>query len=326
MTVSIDSNKPTVLVTGAAGSLAQMVIQKLKSRCNVVAIYFRDAKHVDTSITHYRVDMNKRGFEDVFRNHPIDGVIHLGRINAHMSSIHARYATNVLGTRRLLDLCLKYNVGNVQILSTYFVYGANSINPALLDEETPLRASSQDKNLIDMAELEHMANIYMWKHPELNLTILRPCNIIGPGTRNALSLLLARRTAPALLGFSPMMQFLHLEDMATAIITTYDKNIRGIYNVAPDDYIAYQDALRACGCKIRRIPSIPPQVPLLFGRITPYLGIKTFPLYLVNYIKYPVVIDGARFSQKFSWEPEHDMSEMFNYYAELKNLSSGSAL
>lgn len=326
MTVQIDNAKPTVMVTGAAGSLARMVIQKLKANHNVVAIYFRDAKHVDTSITHYRVDMNKRGFEDVFRDHKIDAVIHLGRINAHMSSIHARYATNVLGTKRLLDLCLKYGVGNVQILSTYFVYGANSTNPALLDEEAPLRASSQDKNLIDMAELEHMANIYMWKHPELNLTILRPCNIVGPGTRNALSILLSRPTAPALLGFSPMMQFLHLEDMATAIIAAHLKNKRGIYNVAPDDYIAYQDALRACGCKIMRIPSIPPQVPLLLGRITPALGIKTFPRYLVNYVKYPVVIDGSRFVADFGWQPEHDMSEMFNYYAELKSISADSVM
>ncbi|MFT5063247.1 MAG: UDP-glucose 4-epimerase [Gammaproteobacteria bacterium] len=326
MAVQMESSKPTVMVTGAAGSLARMVIQKLKPTCNVVAIYFRDAKHVDTSITHYRVDMNKRGFEDVFRDHKIDAVIHLGRINAHMSSIHARYATNVLGTRRLLDLCLKYAVGNVQILSTYFVYGANSTNPALLDEEAPLRASSQDKNLIDMAELEHMANIYMWKHPELNLTILRPCNIIGPGTRNALSLLLSRTTAPALLGFSPMMQFLHLEDMASAIIAVYKKNKPGIYNVAPDDYIAYQDALRACGCKILRIPSIPPQIPLLLGRITPKIGLKTFPRYLVNYVKYPVIIDGIRFITEFDWQPEHDMSEMFSYYAEQKSLSAGSII
>lgn len=326
MTAQFDSNKPTVMITGAAGSLARMVIQKMKSKCNVVAIYFRDAKHVDTSVIHYKVDMNKRGFEDVFRDHKIDAVIHLGRINAHMSSIHARYATNVLGTRRLLDLCLKYKVTNVQILSTYFVYGANSVNPALLDEEAPLRASSQDKNLIDMAELEHMANIYMWKHPELNLTILRPCNIVGPGTRNALSLLLSRNTAPALLGFSPMMQFLHVEDMASAIIAAYDNNVRGIYNVAPDDYIAYQDALKACGCKILRIPSIPPQIPLLLGRITPVIGVKTFPRYLVNYIKYPVVIDGSRFIKEFGWQPEHDMSEMFSYYAELKNLNAGSVI
>lgn len=326
MTELTANNKPTIMVTGAAGSLAQMVIQRLKERCNVVAIYFRNAKHVDTSITHYKVDMNKRGFEDVFRDHKIDAVIHLGRINAHMSSIDARYATNVLGTRRLLDLCVKYGVDNVQILSTYFVYGANSGNPALLDEEAPLRASSQDKNLIDMAELEHMANIYMWKHPELNLTILRPCNIIGPGTRNALSLLLSRSTAPALLGFSPMMQFLHLEDMASAIIAAYDKNKTGIFNVAPDDYIAYQDALRACGCKIMPIPSIPPQIPLLLGRITPRIGVKMFPRYLVNYVKYPVVIDSSRFVAEFGWEPKHDMSEMFNYYSELKSERAGSLM
>ena len=43
-----------------------------------------------------------------------------------------RYNANVLGTKKLLELCRKYAVKQVMIHSTYFVYGASAYNPALL--------------------------------------------------------------------------------------------------------------------------------------------------------------------------------------------------
>jgi len=150
---------------------------------------------MDQDIPSYFVHITKRGFEDIFREHDIDGVIHLGRMSTDESNRFSRYNANVLGTQKLLDLCIKYNVGQVLILSTFFVYGANAYNPAPLDENAPLKASELTKNLVDTVELENLAHIYMWKHPELNITILRPCNIVGPGVRNSTSLLLSSKTA-----------------------------------------------------------------------------------------------------------------------------------
>lgn len=311
--------KKTIMVTGAAGAMAQMVIQKLKAEHKVVAIYFRDAQHMDTSVEHYRVDMNKRGFEDIFRDHEFDCVLHLGRITSKLYDFNSRFNANVLGTKRLLDLCVKYNVPKVTILSTYFVYGASSTNPALVDEDFPLRAAGMDQQLVDTVELENLAQVYLWKHPALNLTILRPSNIIGPGTRNALSDMLSREHGIALMGFSPLMQFLHVEDMADAVIKTFEKTNPGIYNVAPDDYIAYQDALLACGSEPRQIPSVPSALPKLIGAWAPTFGIKSFTRYLIHYLKYPVIIDGSRFAKTFGWQPQHEMHDAFDFYAAEKS-------
>ena len=66
----------------------------------------------------------------------------------------SRYNANVLGTQKLLDLCLKYHVGQVLILSTFFVYGATAYNPAPLDETAPLKASELTKNLVDSWNLK----------------------------------------------------------------------------------------------------------------------------------------------------------------------------
>ena len=197
----VEKSRPQILVTGAAGALAQQVISRLRDTCNLVAVDFREQVYLGDDIPSYCIDFNKRSFEDLFRRYRFDGVIHLGRIMSSQLTRMRRYNANVLGTQKLLDLSHKYNIKRVVVLSTFHV---------------------------------------LWRYPDLNITILRPCNIVGPGVRNSISTLLGMERAPVLAGFSPMMQFIHIDDMADAIVLAYNKPQRGIFNVAPQDWVAYQ--------------------------------------------------------------------------------------
>lgn len=309
--------RKTVLVTGAAGSLAQRVIARLCSHHDVVAVDFRRRVETDAGIPSYLVEPNKRTFEDVFVAHSIDAVIHIGRIYPHENSRAKRYNANVLGTRRLFELCLKYDVKQVIVHSTYFVYGASAYNPALINEDAPLKASELTQDLVDSVELESLANIHLWKHPELHVTVLRPCNVLGPGVRNSLSLLLSHRTAPVLMGFAPLMQFVHVDDMADATVLAFEKNQSGVYNVASDDYVPYPRAVRECGCIPIPVLSIPPALPRTIARmLSPGLF---FPPYLINYFKYPVIIDGRLFRDTFGWQPRRGLNDIFSWYRQQKH-------
>jgi UDP-glucose 4-epimerase len=315
-TATSNANKKTVLVTGAAGSLAKRVIARLHGRYNVIAVDFRRKVETDAGIPSYLVELHKRGFEDIFADHKVDAVIHIGRLFSHERDRTQRYNANVLGTKRLLDLSRKYGVQQVIIHSTYFVYGASAYNPALLDEEAPLKASEVTQDLVDSVEVESLANVYLWKHPELNITILRPCNVLGPGVRNTMSILLARPLVPVLVGFSPMMQFLHVEDMAEAMILAFEANKPGIYNVAPEDYCPYQQAVTECGCRKLPIPSVPPMLPRTISSALSWNAF--FPPYLVNYFKYPVILDGKLFRETFGWKPKRNLNDIFSYYRKQK--------
>lgn len=310
------AKKKTVLVTGAAGSLAKRVIARLHGKYKVIAVDFRRKVETDAGIPSYLVELHKRGFEDVFAEHAIDAVIHIGRIFAHEKTRQQRYNANVLGSRRLLELCRKYKVKQVIIHSTYFVYGASPYNPALIDEDAPLKASEVTQDLVDSVELESLANIYLWKHPELNITILRPCNVLGPGVRNSMSILLGRPLAPVLVGFSPIMQFLHVDDMADAIVVAFEGNKPGIYNVAPDDYVPFQEAVVQCGCRRLPVPSIPPSLPKIVAGALNWNAF--FPPYLINYFKYPVILEGRLFRESFAWKPRRNLNDIFSYYRKQK--------
>jgi UDP-glucose 4-epimerase len=310
-----EQRRPHILITGAAGALAQQVIEQLRDTCDLVAVDFREQVYLGDDIPSYCIDFNKRVFEDLFRRYQFDGVIHMGRIMSSQLTRMRRYNANVLGTQKLLDLSHKYGIKRVVVLSTFHVYGAVAYNPALIDESAPLKSAGLSADLIDSVELENLANIYLWRYPELNITILRPCNIVGPGVRNTISTLLASERAPVLAGFSPMMQFIHIDDMADAIVLAYKKPTRGVYNVAPQDWVAYQHALKLCGCKRIPVPSIPPMVPKM---ILGTLKLKSFPSYLMAFFKYPVVIDGRAFVTEFGFEPKRPLKEIFRFYRENK--------
>jgi UDP-glucose 4-epimerase len=309
--------RPEVLITGAGGSLAQTVIARLKANYRVVLVDFRRRVRVDEGMASYQVDYNKRGFEDIFRRHDIKAVIHLGRMGLYESTHRNRYNHNVLGTQRLLDLCLKYGIRQVIVLSTYFVYGASPYNPALLTEDAPLKASELTMDLVDSVELENLASIYLWKYPDLNITILRPTNIAGPGVLNSMSLMLSARMVPVLAGFSPMMQFIHVEDMADAIIVAFRQNKPGIYNVAPDDWVSFREAVDQCGCKALPIPSVPERLPYYISK---RLDWKGWPPYLTNYYKYPVILDGALFRKTFNFKTRRSLDDIFAHYREKKEM------
>ncbi len=304
-----------LLITGAGGALAKKVIEKLKKNYKIIAVDFRNKVDLGIPVESYKVDFNKRIFEDIFREHEFEGLIHLGRIGASELNRFTRFNANVIGTRKLFDLCKKYNVPKTLVLSTYFVYGASPYNPSLLDEKTPIKASELTMDLVDTVELDNLANIYMYKYPELNITILRPCNIAGPGVRNTFSKLLASKFSPVVLGFSPLMQYIHIDDMRDAICNAFEKNIPGLYNVAPDDYISFQDAIKQSGSTPIPVPSIP---PALTFRIAGLVKSAIFPPYLLNYYKFPVIIDGSLFAKTFDFTPQKSLEDIFTYYKSIK--------
>jgi len=308
-----------VLVTGAGGALAQRVINKLKLRreYDIVGVGFKESSYFDDTITNYRIDFSKRGFEMVFREHQFDSVIHLGRILLYEDTALRRYNVNVTGSKKIFDLSLKYGVQNMIVLSTFYVYGAHPYNPSLIDEMFPLKASNNSSHLADAVELEYLSSLYMLKYPELKTTILRPSNILGPGISNSVSLLLNRKYVPCLLGFSPIMQFIHVDDLAEAVILAFETPKPGVYNVVTDDWVPYQRAIRMAGAVPFPIPPFPPALSRQAVRV---LRLKEFPDYLLNYYKYPVVLDGSLFKKTFPFKAKYSLTEIFDYYKKQKNL------
>lgn len=290
-----------ILITGAAGGLAEVVADTLKKDYELYGVDprpFPSGREFPGKF--FQVDYRQRKMADLFRLHNFDAVVHLGRvpIAARLRKTQ-RFNLNVLGTRSLLDLALKYQVKSVVVLSTFHVYGAHQHNHLYISEDDPLLASQTFPEIVDAVELDNVSVTFSLRNPQVRTVILRPTNIIGNRIKNQVSMFLRGKMCPVLLGYDPMWQFIHEEDMANAILLALRGEKSGMYNVSGEGVIAFSHAIRLAGGSPFPVPSFLTRMVI---RGLKFAG-QYFPRHLVDFFKYPVVISDKAFRKDFSYEP-----------------------
>jgi len=96
---------------------------------------------------------------------------------------------------------------------------------------------------------------------------------------------------PALMGFDPMMQVIHEDDVVEAIILSLEKGARGVFNITGPTEIP-QSTLR----RLARKPTVP--IPHVFAdSILKFLWkwkLTSFQQGEIEHAKYICMVDGAR--------------------------------
>ena len=295
------------LITGMAGGLSQRVGERLRSLGHqVVGADYRPFKRVvPIDFPVYQASYNKTLIEDVFRHHAFDGVLHLGRVGNLKEDSQKRFDLNVMGSRKVMDLCLKYHVKRLVVLSTFHIYGAHPYNHIPILEDEPLRAGQNFPQLADAVQFDNQSSTWIYQHRAVKTVMLRPCNVIGPHLQNAMSKFLRQRTTPYVLGFNPMLQFVHEDDLRDAIVTATLGHGVGVYNVAGTGALPYRHALELVGS--RQIP-VTELLADAYLRISSFFG-PTFPPYLIDFFKYPCIISDAAFRRDFGYAPKLGIEE-----------------
>lgn len=296
-------DRETVLITGIVGGLAQLVAQSLRAEGHkVVGVDYRRMpmrNRLPDGVTVYRANYNKTRIEVPFRSHRPTVVLHLGRVGNLKEGAGKRFDLNVVGSQKITAMCLKYGVRRLIVLSTFHIYGADPLNHTPIYEDDPLRAGSGFPEIADAIQLDNQAVQDMYRHPQLQTVVLRPCNVIGPNIQNAMSRLLRSSWLPVMMGFNPMVQFVHERDLTRAILAAAWNTPIGVFNVAGQGAMPWATAVKLAGA--RAIPA-PSSVARAYLRTTG-LFTATLPAYLVNFITHPCVISDDALRRTFDWAP-----------------------
>ncbi|MCT4640961.1 MAG: NAD-dependent epimerase/dehydratase family protein [Bacteriovoracaceae bacterium] len=288
-----------ILIIGIAGGLAKILTKLIWQNFpeyEVIGIDSRKIPKLDhiQNLQAIRMKYKRGNFENLFREHKFDYVFHLARISHSKSNksndLAKRLELSVMGTNRILDLCLKFNVNKVIILSTYHVYGALYDNSIFLKEDAPLKASMKYSQLRDVVEMDQICEGFMWKNKEkIETILLRPCNIIGNQVNNSMTKFLTGNLSLKPIDYNPIFQFIHEYDMAKVLMRTINDVPTGIYNVTPDDFISLNDAV-----DISSKSSLPFMMSAA-GILNKVLKIANLnvPEYLIDYLKFSCLIDNS---------------------------------
>jgi UDP-glucose 4-epimerase len=296
-----------VVITGISGRLGRIVARRLHHSLDwdIVGLDRRPMPGRPKDIEHHQVDLRSKSARDVFRAGDVEALIHLGVMHDPRARPAELYSWNITGTSKLLEYCQAYRVPKVVLLSSANVYGPRPDNPQFLTEDAPLLASQRFPQMRDLVEIDHLVSTFLWRAAATETVILRPVHIVGP-VHNAPSNYLRIDRPPVLLGFDPMVQLVHVADVAEAVIHALAPGRRGIYNIVGPGEVPLSAIFRELGRTPRAIPH--PLAKSVLGLAFRF-GVSSFPVAELDFIRYVCMVDGRRAGAELGFRPQFGLKE-----------------
>jgi nucleoside-diphosphate-sugar epimerase len=226
-------------------------------------------------------------------------------IDAADRNEEGRRARVVEGTRRSLEAAA--GAATVVVWSSGVVYGAHPGNPVPIPETQPTRPNPEFPAAGVLAESERIALAAGEEPSAPAVVVLRGAGVWAPswGTFLARSLM-----APAMVGVKgqdPPLQCLAPADAVSALVLATSGRLRGVYNVAPDDWVGAREAARAAG---RRRLEVSQRVAQTTAERLWRAGMSAATAGELSYQTHPWVLDNARLRQA-GWAPTRSSAEAF---------------
>jgi UDP-glucose 4-epimerase len=298
-----------VLITGIAGGQGRLLARRLLEGSEVCGVDWVPWEGHPRGVSIHQVDLRKKKFEDVVRTELPTAVIHLGFIRHFRGDPDQRHDVNVRGTKQLLDHCANYGVQKLVVVSSGYVYGAFPENPYYMDEDHPLSASRSYPEIRDLVEVDTLSTAFIWKYPHIRTCVLRPVNVLGYFVHSMIGSYLRMDRIPTMMGFDPMMQFLHEEDVCEAIALALDHGLQGVFNVTGPGQVPLHTAIDETGGSAIPVPEL--LVRPIFDRLFRF-GLWPYPAGALDYLKYPVTLSGRRFVEATNFRPLFSLEEIFH--------------
>ena len=244
-----------LFITGGAGFIGIHLCKKLLELNHDVTVYdnFSNSSQENfDSIIKQKVTLISGDILDIsklvtsMRNHEI--VIHLAAqisVSESIKNPKFTFDVNVNGTKNVLEACEKNKISKIIAISTAAVY-QNVSEKIILDESSVTEPSSPYGS--SKLEMENMINDFTQNH-NVNAITLRLFNVYGIGQSPEYAGVITKflsniRNNNSLTIFgdgSQTRDFVHVNDVVSAIILSIDSSSFGLYNVATGNSVTILD-------------------------------------------------------------------------------------
>jgi len=163
---------------------------------------------------------------------------------------------NVIGTMNLLAAAGQSGspVRQVVVKSSTLVYGAAPTDPMWFREEFTRTSPPRTRVERSLLEVESFVRDFAEDNPATVVSVLRFANVLGTDIVTPISANLARRIAPQVAGFDPMVQFVEEDDVVRCLEHVTRHRIPGLYNVAGAGKLPWSEVAALCGAHLLPLP------------------------------------------------------------------------
>ena len=297
----------TVAVTGAAGSVGRRVTRLLAASPEVKAIEAIDRMRLtplqvggEQKVTCHQLDVASTALLDVLDG--CDSVVHLADDPSRRAD--PELADRILG--QVLAAAEQVGCRHVVLLSSALVYGARPDNPVPLTESHPRRPGRELAYARTKSGLEQAAE--RWAvGAGADLAVLRPTTTLSERGVSWIAGALRAATSLRPEQLDPPVQFLHHDDLASAVALVAAQRQTGVYNVAPDGWIG-SEAFRTLQAEAEL--RLPEPINDAWVRVARRLRSGAVEPGLDDYVAHPWVVANDRL-RAAGWAPEFTNEEAY---------------
>lgn len=302
-----------VALTGARTFFGERLIAALEQdpACeHIAALDIRPPDSGRTKTRFSRLDLTDPSSDEqaakVLKDDGIDVLCHLAFL-AHPSHASSwAHELEAIGSLYIMNAAATARVPKVVLRSTTAVYGAHPANPAFLTERHTLRGEPRSRWVMDKVAAERELARLRKDCPHIVCTSMRFGMTVGPTIRTWWSRMLTRQSVPRLMGYDPMMQFLHEDDAVDALLKVVREDHPGDFNVVAPGTLYYTDVLKLGG---RVGVPMPHGFGYSFGNLLFNLQLADAPGTFLNYLRYTWVADDRRMREQLGFTPRHTSRE-----------------
>ncbi|MEW6268300.1 MAG: NAD-dependent epimerase/dehydratase family protein [Thermodesulfobacteriota bacterium] len=305
-----------VAVTGIHGWLARGLLRRLEEDDRYARLVLIDvrapSKPVRRSVFHH-VDLTEplgdAAIAHVLRAEQVETLVHLALRESPLPLTDGAHELETVGTMYLLNAaadCIGRGtpLRALVAVTTAMVYGASARNPAYLSEDHPLRGAVHSGFVADKVDVELQLQDFR-QQLALPVCVLRPCwSAVGP-TSIAARLL---RQAPtfSILGFDPLMQLLHADDLIDALKRAVDRPRDGAFNLAGRGVMPLSALFRIAG-------RLPVALPAPVANATAEFLWRSYGVGIgvpLDFVRYVWAVDAECAASAFDVAPRYSTREV----------------
>lgn len=245
-----------------------------------------------------------------------EAVVHAAFRRDPTPDVEYDHELETVGSLHVLNACAAAKVSRLVWLSSTMLYGPRADNPNFLAESHPLRGHPDAHAVRDRIEAEGLVDAWRRRHPDVEVTVLRICWPMGPSYDDRVVRHFESPVVPTLLGYDPLLQFVHEEDALDAIERAVVERHPGVYNVVGRGVLPLSTLLSLAGKRSL------PLAPAIFYRLGRWNAERTTgdsPAAFYDYLRWLWVADGARGWDAFG-EPAYSTREAWSSFVSSRRM------
>lgn len=314
----------SIALIGTRGFRGHKILEGLEKNpkyTNVIAIDYQSPKMKLKKVKFYKHDLTATladvKLTEILKQENIDTVIHAATPITPFKNESLAHEIIAIGSYYIANACQAAGVRKVVMNSTADVYGAFAENPNFLVETDTPKAFRQSRFLADKIDAENQMLKFAKKCPGAIVSIMRPCTIVGPNIYSYKTRYLNRLIIPTVLGFDPLLQFIHEDDMMRALFQLIDEDHPGIFNLAGDKVLPLSRVIEICGAT--KLPVLEPVLKTMATSMW-LLDIAPAPASHVDFLKYLCIVDNQKAKDELNFYPKYTSKEALRSFVKAKRL------